>query len=415
MTIALLHYTSPPVVGGVETVILQQARYLSEEGKRIVIISGKGEQFDKNIPVLILPELSLENKPLQALQDQIITSGIVDQEKYDVFSRVIQEKLEQLILEYDIEVMVVHNIMTMHFHFPLVSAIHTLTERLENVRFFFWCHDGILLRSGYEHLRTTFPWSELKRANPRATYVTITAYRRDQFSDLLSIKKDIFQIIPNGMEPPYDEFIEKLMRKIGVDWDDFIIVSPVRIVPRKNLEFAIKIFAEIKKKIPNAKYIIPGNVERRGKSEDPYFKFLLDLIRSLNIEESVLFIYPCISLKRRFSKTAIEKWSIFDVYAFTDLVLLTSTEEGFGLPVLEAAVRRIPVAASDIPPFKEIAQDNALIFDLASAPQEVANRIVTFCSAHKGIKLYDHVMKQYQWLRIIREKILPLLFPNECC
>ncbi|MFQ5821550.1 MAG: glycosyltransferase family 4 protein [Candidatus Heimdallarchaeota archaeon] len=413
MTIALLHYTSPPVVGGVETVILQQARFLSQEGKKTVIISGKGEQFDKEIPVIIFPELSLENKPLQELQDQIINSGKVDHEKYDALSRTIQEKLEQVILEYDIEVIVVHNIMTMHFHFPLVSAIHTLTERLENVRFFFWCHDGILLRNGFEHLSTSFPWSELKRANPRVTYVTITEYRRDQFSDLLSINKDILQIVPNGMESPYDEFIEKLMRKIGVDWDDFIIVSPVRIVQRKNLEFAIKIFAEIKKKIPNAKYIIPGNVERRGKSEDPYFKFLQDLIQSLDIDDSVLFIYPYISLKRRFSKTDIEKWSIFDMYAFTDLVLLTSTEEGFGLPVLEAAVRRIPVAASNIPPFMEIVQDNALIFDLANAPQAVANRIMTFCSTHKGINLYDHVMKQYQWPRIIREKILPLLFPNE--
>ena len=215
----------------------------------------------------------------------------------------------------------------------------------------FWCHDGVLLREGYQHLGTIFPWSELRKYNTNATYVAITKYRQDQFSNLFAIGPGSIHVVPNGIEPIFDEQIETLMAKIGINWDDFIIVSPVRIVERKNLEFAIEIFSEIKKKIPQAKYIITGSVEQRGEIQDPYFESLQDLVKSLRVVDSVLFIYPYCSLQRQYSDTELEKWSIADVYAFTDLIFLTSTEEGFGLPIIEAAVRRIPVAASNIPPF----------------------------------------------------------------
>jgi glycosyltransferase involved in cell wall biosynthesis len=63
------------------------------------------------------------------------------------------------------------------------------------------------------------------------------------------------------------------------------------------------------------------------------------------------------------------------LYAAAAAFVLPTLAEGFGLPVLEAMVRRVPVACSDIPVLREVAGDGALYFDpLAEA--SIADAIV---------------------------------------
>ncbi|MDZ7598485.1 MAG: glycosyltransferase [Desulfobacterales bacterium] len=50
------------------------------------------------------------------------------------------------------------------------------------------------------------------------------------------------------------------------------------------------------------------------------------------------------------------------VYACACLVA-ASLNEGFGLPLIEAARHRVPIIARDIPVFREVAADCAFIFD----------------------------------------------------
>ncbi|MDR7567526.1 MAG: glycosyl transferase family 1, partial [Armatimonadota bacterium] len=42
MEIVLLHYTAPPVVGGVEGMLAEQARLLRAAGYRVRILAGRG-------------------------------------------------------------------------------------------------------------------------------------------------------------------------------------------------------------------------------------------------------------------------------------------------------------------------------------------------------------------------------------
>ena len=62
------------------------------------------------------------------------------------------------------------------------------------------------------------------------------------------------------------------------------------------------------------------------------------------------------------------------LYAAAEAFVFPSLSEGFGLPVLEAMARGVPVACSNRPPLTEVAGDAALLFDPTS-PRAIAGAI----------------------------------------
>ena len=75
----------------------------------------------------------------------------------------------------------------------------------------------------------------------------------------------------------------------------------------------------------------------------------------------------------------IEKFTDAEInqcYAAATALIAASTAEGFGLPIVEAALHKVPVLASDIPVFREVGGDGARYFSLAS-PEHLASAIKT--------------------------------------
>lgn len=62
-------------------------------------------------------------------------------------------------------------------------------------------------------------------------------------------------------------------------------------------------------------------------------------------------------------------------------LIFASKIEGFGLPIVEAFQRGLPVLCSDIPVFREIADGKAIFFDL-SQPDSLTSVLVDFCNTH---------------------------------
>jgi alpha-1,2-rhamnosyltransferase len=68
-------------------------------------------------------------------------------------------------------------------------------------------------------------------------------------------------------------------------------------------------------------------------------------------------------------------------YRNASALVIASQAEGFGLPVVEAFQRGLPVLCSDIPVFREIAEGRAVFFSL-SDPASLADAVVAFCAGH---------------------------------
>lgn len=62
------------------------------------------------------------------------------------------------------------------------------------------------------------------------------------------------------------------------------------------------------------------------------------------------------------------------VYAASSCLLAPSLGEGFGLPLIEAAQRKLPILARDIPIFREVAGDHAFYFE-GDAPSALATAV----------------------------------------
>jgi len=101
-----------------------------------------------------------------------------------------------------------------------------------------------------------------------------------------------------------------------------------------------------------------------------------------------------------------------DLYKKADIFVMPSLAEGFGLPILEAMQKNIPVLCSDIPPFFEIGMDSVLYFDPRD-PQDMADKInMVMANEHlqkdliaKGIRNIEN----YSWEKCAGETLKVLI------
>lgn len=128
--------------------------------------------------------------------------------------------------------------------------------------------------------------------------------------------------------------------------DKFVIGVVARNQPRKNLDRTIKAMKLISEQIPNAVLYLHLD------PNDPAGPFHLpSLVQKYNLENRVVY-----SGMNAFQGFPQEKMNI--VYNLMDCFLLTTSGEGFGVPLIEAMACGIPVVSTDYTTTQEIVKDN---------------------------------------------------------
>lgn len=122
----------------------------------------------------------------------------------------------------------------------------------------------------------------------------------------------------------------------------FVTVGTIE--PRKGQTQALAAFELLWKQGIDANLIIVG---KQGWMVEP----LIEKLRS-HIELN----------KRLFWMEGISDEYLEKVYAASTCLLAASEGEGFGLPLIEAALHKVPIIARDIPVFREVAGDHAFYF-----------------------------------------------------
>jgi mannosylglucosylglycerate synthase len=408
--ISILHYASPPIIGGVESTIYHHARLLTEAGFNVDVISGRGQKFHPDVNFhKILDIDSRQPEPFYVGQE--LTKGRVTP-AFELLANRIYEQLTDLLHEQSI--LIVHNAVTLHKNLPLTSALYKIAKghRIPTVA---WCHDFAWQDELYtSDLHPGYPWDLLKTAWPGVTYVAVSEHRRTRLAELLSLPpEEIWVITPGvdqisflGIEPD----IHQLIKKLNIQDADPLGLLPARLTRRKNIEYAVQITAALKQHKPNVQLLVTGPPGPHNPKNTGYLEFLKTLTMKLGLESSVLFLYE---YGQEGQPLHLSDTAIAGLYRLADFLIFPSLREGFGIPVLEAGLARLPVFAADIPPVSESAGDLAHLFDPEGNPEEAAAAIIKKLDNNIEYQLRKRVLQKFTWEAILKKDILPLI--QEVC
>ncbi|NIP66635.1 glycosyltransferase [Candidatus Bathyarchaeota archaeon] len=419
MKIGILHYTCPEAErSGVTTVIRNHAIHLKDLGNEITMIYGKGGGLE-GVREIHIEELNPDHDQVAELQNQILSGNIGDETREDFVNikDTIKAKIRDAIQGLD--VVMVHNMSSMPFNFPATLAVNELVgEGLS--KFVFWIHDSIVLREKWKDFLKTWPFTELHFQHPNVSPVTITEYRAKQLSQIEDdrYRMENVKVVPNGIN--VEEYVKlddttlELRERLGLKWGDYVILMPIRILPRKNIELGLRIVHELKKLVGErrVRLVITGPPDPKATIDGKkYTDYLRGMMEKLGLEEDILLINDLISFRRLYEEDEIVKWGIADSYALADLVLITSEEEGFGLPVLEAGGARKPLFVSRIAPFAELLKEGIEVhmFGLDDKPANIALRIFRYFLGDIVQHNFNNVVSKYRWVVIVKEQVLPVL------
>lgn len=126
------------------------------------------------------------------------------------------------------------------------------------------------------------------------------------------------------------------------------LLSVSSLVPHKNYEASIEIFANLKRR-----YQIPHVLVIIGTGPSSYVQSLKNLAATLKIEASVRFL-------GQVEHEHLPAW-----YEHTDAFMLTSACESFGLPLMEAMAAGVPVVASKLSGVPETVGSAGIVEDPA--------------------------------------------------
>jgi glycosyltransferase involved in cell wall biosynthesis len=406
MKISILHYATPPIVGGVESTIYHHSRLLTQAGYQVNILSGKGEQFNQEIAVHLIPEIGSRNKSISEI-NQRLSRGEIPEEFINLRDMLYQE-LSKIIKTT--QVLIVHNALTLHKNLALTAALKLIADE-KNTNMVAWCHDFAWQDSLYTpDLHPGYPWELLRTPWPGVQYVTVSDHRRIRLAKLLNIPESNIELIPPGVDAyeflGLSTFSRKLIEKLKLLEAEPLILLPARITRRKNIEFAIRVIALLKRDYPMTKLIVTGPPGPHNPQNIAYLNSLKSLRKELGVETNVEFLYEASDDDE---VLIIPDNVISDFFRIADILLFPSKREGFGIPVLEAGLVRMPVFASDIAPVHESSADTAYLFDPAGAPDSVRDKIASFIESDRAYKLRRNVLSKFTWDSILKNKIIPLL------
>jgi mannosylglucosylglycerate synthase len=393
MKIGLIHYTSWPVVGGVEAVLRQHATLMAQAGHAVTIVCGDGKRFSDAIPTLVIPELNLKQE-LVTLAQREITRGYPGAAYFRAVGAV-KKRLRPRSAEWDCTV--VHNFMTMPFHLAATQVFSELAE--EGHRVLAWTHDLAANNPDYSLPRNR-AFDMLREKQPGIEYIVISETRAQEFRNLTGTSAD--GVIPNGLDLSMTlELTTEVAGLLGgINPQQAILLYPTRILQRKNLGLALQILAALLEIDFPAWLFITGAANGYSPGAEAHFVGLKQQASELGVTDRVRWVNE---------HFFVDDAQLRSLYLASDALLFPTKQEGFGLPILEAAAFRLPIFCSDIEPLRSNLPPGSIAFDLRSSPRNISLAIAESLKQDRGFVSRKLMLQCHAARDLYRTKIEPLL------
>jgi mannosylglucosylglycerate synthase len=403
MRVALIHYSAPPVVGGVERVLGHHAVLLANAGHDVSIVAARGDAADPRVQFVRIALVDSLDPTIVAIQREL-DSGRVPASFTSVRDQLVDD-LATALAGFDLALC--HNVASLNKNLALTAALRQLAERRGFPRIVLWHHDLAAAQPLHRSsLHDGYPWDLLWTAWPEVVQVAISEARRDELAVLTGLAADAIAVVPNGVDVARLLKLEpetlRLLARSDIAAADPLLLMPVRVMPRKNIELGLRVVAAMRAEGRPAGLIVSGPADPHDSSESGYLAALLKLRDTLGLGDAVWF--PGIG-----TEAGLPEAVVADLYGLADVLFLPSLEEGFGIPLLEAAIFRLPIVCSDLPVLREVAGDAALYVGPGDDPAVVARRVAESLDGDPVARLAGRTRRESSWAIVYRTSIAPLL------
>jgi glycosyltransferase involved in cell wall biosynthesis len=217
--------------------------------------------------------------------------------------------------------------------------------------------------------------SALKIVVPSKDYVSL-------ISKKYTISKTKIYEVPNGVDLKYFKNIStKLHSPVR-------LLSVSRLSKPKNIPLLIQSFKlAIEKNHRNLELHIVGEGEEKNK--------IFDLIKKEKLEKKVLL------------HGGLWGKDLYDIYSYSDIFILTSGCESFGLVLIEAMASGLPIVVSNITSVKNIVKNNITGLLAKPTPKDFTRAVEKLLSnsqlRKKLIKNGLKEVKKYDWNKIVQK------------
>jgi len=356
MKIVILTSMFPPKwLGGVEIATQNIARYLAQAGHEVHVITS----LDKELPK-------------ESQEDNFFVHRINYPKIKILGSLIFWLKIFFNIKKNKPDIV--------HCQRIQMGAPGLLFKKIYKKPYIVWCHGDDIY----------FPWKFKKIIsrlvlNSAGAVIALTNDMRDRLGK--SFKRNIF-ILPNGISPEkFKGFSKQAIRdKFKIRPDEKIIIFVGGLKSIKGVRYLIEAFKIINQKIPETRLFLVGDGSERHNLED--------IVKKNRLQEKVNFLGKIINEK------------VSEYMAASDIFVLPSLFETFGIVNLEAMASGLPVVATRVYGIPEVIKDgeNGFLVDPKS-PEQLAEKILFL---FKNDELREKISennkekaKKYSWENIV--------------
>jgi len=246
--------------------------------------------------------------------------------KYEPYELALSSKLFDVISKHKIDVLHVHYAIPHAYAAYMAKKI--LNENGYNIPIITTLHGtDITLVGNHPFYKPAVTFS----INKSDIVTCVSKSLMEDTREFFGITKEI-KVIPNFIDiDKYDKKHNLCERNMIADGDEKIIVHVSNFRPLKRIKDVLEIFKKINEKI-NSKLIMVGDGPDKKKAKE--------FLRKHNLKNKVIFL----------GKTN----QVDEILCSSDLFLLPSEKESFGLAALEAMALKVPVISSNAGGLKDL-------------------------------------------------------------
>jgi glycosyltransferase involved in cell wall biosynthesis len=397
--ITLVHYTTPTMLGGVEQVMGVHAAGLIAAGAQVTILAGRGGVSPRGVK---LARIRDADSRAPAVERDLAALARGERTKHhDALVERLVTKIRPIVAVSDR--VVVHNVMTMPMNLALTQALARLASEMPG-HFIAWTHDIAYFDHNYDaYRRPGEPWELITKALPGFRYVVVSHERAEQLAQLTGLPKSEITVVTNGVSLPdvlgLSAKGRKLADRLGLYEADPLLLQPVRLTRRKRVEAAIDATAALRKRGRNAMLVVTGIVGPHDKKNRAYLEELA--ARAKKVKGALLL--AALGIRVHYDQ-------VVDLYSLADVLVFPSESEGFGIPMLEAGLHRLPIVCSDIPALRETGGDEPIYVPPDASGETIADAIERTLDTPL-IRMRERA-RDHAWPKVLREHVLPVILEN---